>query len=155
MKVSEALKGVNRLAIETAPFIYYVENHPTYAEKVDAIFEIVETQGINITTSVMTLTETLMKPLQVNDQLLIDAYNDLLTQNVQLIPITAAIARSAAELRARYNLRTPDALHVATAIDIGCDAFLTNDLGLKRVTELQVLILDEIELDLPEAEGEP
>lgn len=146
MKVSDALKGVNHLAIETAPYIYYVENHPIYAEKMDAIFEIVEAQAVDITSSVMTLTETLMKPLQANDQVLIDAYNELLTQNVRLIPITAAIARSAAELRARYNLRTPDALHIATAIDAGCDAFLTNDLGLKRVNELIILVLDELEL---------
>lgn len=146
MKISDALKNVNRLAIDTAPYIYYVENHPIYAEKVDVIFGIIETQSIVIITSVMTLTETLMKPLQANDKALIDAYNDLLTQNVQLVPITAPIARSAAELRARYKLHTPDALHIATAIDAGCDAFLTNDLGLKRVKELTILVLDELEL---------
>jgi predicted nucleic acid-binding protein len=54
-------------------------------------------------------------------------------------------------LRARYNLRTPDALHVATRIDATCDAFLTNDAGIKRVIEIAVLVLDELELDLPEA----
>jgi predicted nucleic acid-binding protein len=146
VNIAEALQGIHHLAIETAPYIYFVENHPIYAEKVEVIFEIVETQAIDITTSVMTLTETLMKPLQANDQQLIDTYNNLLTQNVRLVPITAAIARLAAELRARYNLRTPDALHIATAIDAGCDAFLTNDFTLKRVQELTILVLDELEL---------
>lgn len=147
MKVSEALRGVNRLAIETAPYIYYLENHPPYAERIDAIFMVVETESIEIVTSVMTLTETLMKPLHANDQALIDAYEDLLTQNTRLVPITARIARSAADVRARYNLRTPDALHVATALDASCDAFLTNDNALKRVTELRILVLDDLELD--------
>jgi hypothetical protein len=41
------------------------------------------------------------------------------------------------------------ALQVATAIAAGCDAFLTNDAGLKRVTEIIILMLDERELDLP------
>ena len=63
-----------------------------------------------------------------------------------LIPVTLPIAESAADLRARYNLRTPDALHVASALSSGCDAFLTNDAGLKRVQELPILVLDELEL---------
>ena len=49
-------------------------------------------------------------------------------------------------MRARYNLRTPDALHVATAVPAGCDAMLTNDAQLKRVQELSILVLDELEL---------
>jgi predicted nucleic acid-binding protein len=64
----------------------------------------------------------------------------------QLVPITIPVAESAADLRARYNLRTPDALHVASAIHVGCEAFLTNDTGIKRVQELAILILDELEL---------
>jgi predicted nucleic acid-binding protein len=46
-------------------------------------------------------------------------------------------------LRARYNLRTPDALQVATALVRRCEAFLTNDARLKRVTEIRVLTLDD------------
>jgi hypothetical protein len=65
LKISDALKGVQRLGVETAPYIYYVENHPVYADKVDAVFQIAEETLIPIYTSVITLTETLMKPLQV------------------------------------------------------------------------------------------
>jgi len=69
----------------------------------------------------------------------------------RLLQVTSRIAESAADLRARYNLRTPDALHVAAGIDARCDAFLTNDTGIKRVTEIAVLVLDELELDVSEA----
>ena len=55
-------------------------------------------------------------------------------------------AQRAAELRARYNLTLPDALQMAVALESGCDAFLTNDSGFKRVTELRGLILDELRL---------
>jgi predicted nucleic acid-binding protein len=55
------------------------------------------------------------------------------------IPVDLAIAERAAELRARYNLKTPDALQVATAIETGCNAFLTSDMRLKRITELRIL----------------
>lgn len=56
------------------------------------------------------------------------------------------LAEQAADLRARYNLRTPDAVQIATAIDTGCDAFLTNDIALKRVTEICVIVLSELTL---------
>ncbi len=52
-------------------------------------------------------------------------------------------AQRAALLRASYNLSLTDALQVAAALSAGCEAFLTNDFGLKRVTELRVLVLDE------------
>ncbi len=149
MKISDALKGISRLGVETAPYIYYVENHPAYADKVDAIFKIVETESVEIHTSAITLTETLMKPIQASDHRLIAAYRALLSETdfVQMITITPELADKAAHLRAKYNLRTPDALHITTAIESGCEALLTNDLALKRVTELRVLILDELELD--------
>lgn len=63
MKISDALKDVRRLGIETAPYIYYVENHPVYADKMDVIFQTVELNGIEIHTSAITLTEVLIKPI--------------------------------------------------------------------------------------------
>ena len=76
-------------------------------------------------------------------------YRDLLlnSSDFQVLPIDAEVAEIAADIRARYNLRTPDALQVATALHAGCDAFLTNnDKHFQRVTDLQVLILNELEL---------
>ncbi len=102
MKISDALKGIRRLGVETAPYIYYVENHPVYADKVDAIFQIVESMTIEIKTSVITLSETLMKPIQSGDQLLTDSYRKLLTETnaISLISITPELAEKAAYLRA-------------------------------------------------------
>jgi predicted nucleic acid-binding protein len=65
---------------------------------------------------------------------------------MQLVSIDPETAKVAADLRARYNLRTPDALQLATAIKAGCDAFLTNDATLKKVTELKILVLSELQL---------
>ena len=89
-----------------------------------------------------------MKPLQVNDVRLQAAFRSLLfaTANVETLPVDAAIAERAAELRARYRMKTPDALHAATAIVSGCDAFLTNNgTDFRRVTEFKVLVLGELE----------
>jgi predicted nucleic acid-binding protein len=54
------------------------------------------------------------------------------------------VAARAAELRARYRLKLADALQLALALQAGCEAFLTNDLALRRVAELRVLVLDDL-----------
>ncbi len=147
MKISSALKDVQRIFIETAPLIYYVEENPAYVAKMDAVVKAVENNPIEAISSVITLTEVLVHPIKLGDTKLEQEYRDILLNSgeFRLLPVTPRIAVSAADFRARYNLRTPDAIHVATAIDSGCDAFLTNDAGIKRVTEIAVLILDELE----------
>jgi predicted nucleic acid-binding protein len=51
----------------------------------------------------------------------------------------------AAELRARYNISLTDALQVAVALQNDCEAFLTNDMTINRITELNILVLSELE----------
>ena len=143
MKISDVLEGVQRLYTETAPLIYYVEENPTYVAKMDAIIEAIEDRPIEAVSSVITLTEVLTRPVKLGNARLEREYRDILLHSgeFRLLTITVRIAESAAALRARYNLRTPDALHVAASIDARCDAFLTNDAGIKRVTEITVTAL--------------
>ncbi len=153
MKLSEALEGIRRLYVETAPLIYYVEENQTYVAAMHAIFEAVEKIPIEVVSSVLTLKEVLVQPLKQGNNSLEQEYRDILlhSRGFRLHEVTAPIAESAARLRAQYNLRTPDAIHVATALDSGCGAFLTNDAAIRRVKELAVLLLDELEADLPES----
>lgn len=148
MKIADALKGVQRLYIETAPLIYYVEEHPTYIARMDAIIEAIDDGEITAYSSVIILTEVLNQPMKTGDKKLEQEYRDILVNSgsYQLVAINVQIAEVAAGLRAKYGLRTPDALHVASAIHRGCGAFVTNDTGIKRVTELPILILDELEI---------
>ncbi len=148
MKLEDALKGIQRLYIETAPLIYYVEENPVFVRKMDTIVDAVDQRSMEVVTSVITLAEVLTQPLKLGDSQLEQEYRDILMNSAgfRLLPVTARIAESTARLRARYNLRTPDALHVAAALDAGCDAFLTNDKDIRRVTEIAVWVLAELEL---------
>jgi len=147
--LSQALAGVRQIMFDSAPVIYFVEENPRYDAVVTAIFQQVDQGMIRGVTSLVTLIEVLTKPVRVGDQALAQDYRDLLmdSANFYLQPtITLAESEQAAQWRARYNLKTPDALQVAIALSTGSDAFLTNDGGLKRVQELKVLVLDELEL---------
>lgn len=149
MTIDDAFHSVKRLYIDTAPFIYYVETHPSYVDRMDVIIGRLEPQRIRSFCSVITLAEVLTTPLREGNQALVEQYKSILlnSREFRVSPVDNIIAQTAASLRARYNLRLPDALQVATAIISGCDAFLTNDLGLKRVTEIKVIVLDELTLD--------
>ncbi len=149
MKLSLALRDIQRLCIDTAPFIYFVERHPAYVDQMRAIFRLLDNGAFDAITSTVTFTEVLMKPIQANDKLLQTSYRELLlnTRYIEVVPASISIAEKAATLRAAYNLRTPDALQLATAIDSGCQGFLTNDRKLLRVTEIPVLVLDDLEFD--------
>jgi len=147
MKISDALQNAGYLYFDTAPIIYYVEEHPAYIDKMDAIIAYIKQNSIQVICSAMTLTEILPHPIKLGKPLLVKEYRDILlnSREFKIVPILQKIAESAAQLRADYNLKTPDALHIATAIESGCTIFLTNDLGIKRVKGIRVLVLDELD----------
>ena len=73
-------------------------------------------------------------------------YKELLTTfpNFQMVDLDADLADKASELRAKFNLKTPDAIQVAATLQAGGTAFITNDPVFKRVTEIEVLLIDEL-----------
>lgn len=153
-KIDKALAGVTKLGIDTSPFIYFVERHPVYIDRVREIFRRVDAGEVAGYTSVLTVTEVLTQPKQAGNHQVEADYRAMLYQSrhLDLVGIDAAIAERAADLRAAYRLRTPDALQIAAALAAGCEAFLTNDVALQQVQQLHVLVLDELQ---PLAEGEP
>jgi predicted nucleic acid-binding protein len=156
MKLSDALQGIRRLAFDSAPLIYFVERHPVYFDRMLFIMRHINAGPIEGVASTIALTEVLVQPLRVGNDPLAQRYEAVLSKSrgFRLEPTSNSVARRAADLRARYALRTPDALHVATAIEAGYDGFLTNDASIKRVAEIRVLVLDDLELD-PPAETSP
>ena len=56
------------------------------------------------------------------------------------------MAEYAARIRATYGFRLPDAIRIAFALEAGCQAIVCNDRSMRRVTDLEVLILDDLEL---------
>ena len=89
--------------------------------------------------------EALVGPLKSGNTAIEKAYEHaLLSADMRLLPITQPILREAARLRATTRLRTPDALHAATARQAGCVLFVTNDVGFRAVASLPLAILDEV-----------
>jgi predicted nucleic acid-binding protein len=129
------------VGLDTAPLIYYIEDHPTYAPLLAPFFEVVRAGETRIVTSTVTLLEVLVHPLKRGDERLAHEYNDILlsSPHVFTVPVTPATAQTAAELRATGKLKTPDAILLATALNHRADAFLTGDRDFGDFESLQIL----------------
>lgn len=130
--------------VDTAVVIYSVEFNPDYWQLLQPLWAKFQANEVGIVSSELTLMESLVVPLRNGNTILIDTYEQLLSSQVSLVPISQTILKSAAQLRATTNLRTPDAIHAATALDAGCTLFLTNDSGFRNVPNLPVVILTEV-----------
>lgn len=131
--------------VDTCIIIYTVEKLPEYLEILNLIWEKLENGEIEIITSELTLMECLVLPLKIKNNRLITAYQSILsTTKLKMLPITQPILREAANLRAKTKLKTPDAIHIATALNLNCDLFLTNDLGLKNIANFSTIVLKEL-----------
>ena len=139
--------------VDTPPVIYSADNHPVYGSVCAPLWQ---PTGFDVISSELTLLEILVDPLR-NGNLAIAARREALwSQNhTHLMLITQSISREAAQLRADIpGLKTPDAIHAATALYHGCALFVTNDKGLQRIPNLPLVLLDDV-LAAPQSPNHP
>jgi len=133
------------LALDTSAFIYHLEAHPARASRLLPIFQQIERRRCRGVSSTLTFLEMLVQPYRTGDHEKRVALSALLASfpGMTWIALDLTVADRAAYLRARYRLRTPDAIQLATALHSSADVFLTNDRDLRRVEEVPVLLIDE------------
>ena len=128
-----------RLYLDTAPIIYLVEQNPTFAPAVAAK---VAALGGDLVTSDLAWLEALVHPYRANDLAATADFDDFFRNRLaEVFGINRAVCDRAARVRAAYPFKVPDAIHLAAAVEGGCDAFLANDLQLKQFTGLAVEVI--------------
>jgi predicted nucleic acid-binding protein len=146
MKIEESLRGVKRLFLDTAPVVYFVEQNPEFIARVEPIFARLDLDIIGVV-SAITLAECLVFPIKRGLTDLEQAFEDVVNNDrVEFIATDREIAKLTAIIRAKYNFQLPDSIQIATAIVSGCDAFLTNDVALKKVTEIRAIVVNKLEM---------
>jgi uncharacterized protein len=140
------LRRHRRIALDTSVFIYQLEANARYLARTDQIFTWIERPGGKAVTSTITMTELLVQPYRVAEQQQADEFYVLLSThpNLEWIAPNLEIADRAAKLRALHGLRTPDALHAATAVHAGATGLVTNDPVFERVKDFETLLLDKL-----------
>lgn len=134
----EGLPGRALLLIDTNPIVYWLERHPSLADRFRPIFEGHSAGAFLFAISTLTIAEVLAGPLRVGDETLRARYRAIL-DSWRIVELTADIAESAARLRASLRLKLPDAIQAASALAINADALVTHDRGFQRVTALRII----------------
>jgi predicted nucleic acid-binding protein len=140
------LRRHRRIALDTSIFIYYLEANPSYADMAGEVFMWLERSAHSAVTSTLTMTELLVQPYRADNGALVDQYYGLLSlfPHLEWIAPELDIADTAAQIRARYRLRTPDAMQAATALSRGATAIMTNDADFARVPQFEAGVFDRL-----------
>lgn len=135
--------GPGATAVDTAVFIYLIEEHPRFLRQVLPLFEEADQGERELVTSALTLLEVLVVPYRARNTPLAERYERLLTRSrgIRLTELSRDQLRAAAQLRAATGLKIPDALQLVSALTSGCKTFVTNDRRLPRVPGLRMLQL--------------
>ena len=128
------------VTVDTAPLIYLMEDHPTLLPPFLSIFERIEAGALKGVIASVTLAEFLCGPLRDTDEILAGRYYQALvnSHNWHIQALDAPLSFSAARIRARYGLKLPDAIQVATAIHSQSSALITHDRDFAQVREIPV-----------------
>ena len=143
---SVTLPTAGVICIDANIVIYSVEKHPRYCPVLRPLWTAVGVGLARVLISELALLETLIAPYRAKDQPLVADYeNFFLLPGIEPVPMTPSILREAAKLRAQLStLRSPDAIHAATALGRSAHAFVTNDFGFRAIPNLQVVVLDDV-----------
>lgn len=129
------------IALDSCVLIYHLEGNDRFAPAAREVFECLETGSANAVVSTLALLEILVSPYRHDAEDLAESYYALLRQlpNCRWVDMTYEIADRAARLRAEYRLATPDAIHIATAIESGAELFITNDSDLPEMDGIRLV----------------
>jgi predicted nucleic acid-binding protein len=96
----------------------------------------------SLVTSRLSRLECRTKPLRAGDLATLAQF-DVFFAGVEIVlaEVSPGVIEQATDLRARFNLKTPDAIHYATALEVGASAFLTGDQALLRCSGVLVEVL--------------
>jgi predicted nucleic acid-binding protein len=129
------------LVVDTAPIIYFLEDHRILAPRFAGLFQRAADGDVAIAISAITLAEVVAGPIRQGNEMLAETYRAALTRGAgwTVVPVSEEIAVAAARIRARYRLRLPDAIQLATVVATGAHALVTYDRDFRLVRDVRVI----------------
>ena len=135
------MKAVS-IFLDTNIVVYLIERAPGFGRAAVARVQSLLSQGERLVVSDLVRMECRVRPLRLDDAVTLSAFDGYFgSEDVDVAPITAAVCDRAAAIRAKYNFRPMDSLHLAAAIEHGCQQFLTHDMRLGSFPEIDVEVL--------------
>lgn len=142
----EFLKDHSRILLDSCIWIYYLEDHPHFADIIEDVLEHCVNSGLQLFCSELSLFEIKIGPLRCGKERIAAEYQVYLDQfpGLSLRPIDRAVLNRAARIRVRFGIKTPDAIILATGIESNATLALTNDQQWKKVGGIEVVCLNDL-----------
>lgn len=136
----------SKVYLDSSIFIYHFENKLPFSEYTKLIFELGEKGEITLGTSSLTFTEITPIIFRSGSKKILSIYFsiDQPPLSTKIINLDKEIAFLAGEIRAEYNFKTPESIHLASAMSAKYDIFLTNDKNLVKCKDIKILLITEI-----------
>ncbi|MFG1458067.1 PIN domain-containing protein [Xanthobacter sp. VTT E-85237] len=136
-----------RIYLDTNVFIDVFEGQGPISRALEALFLAEGDWKLQpLVTSELTLSELLVKPLETRRAELVSVYDNWTITNdqIEVVPVVRRVLHTAAEIRAKEkSMKLPDAIHVASAVAVGCRFFLTRDTTLWTPPEISKVLTTE------------
>lgn len=142
--IISVVKGYKTIALDTNIFVRALDDPTILGERAGVLLSYIKQTDKKVFISTLVLEEFFVKVYKNKRGKETDYILDFITMGglATVISVDQEVALSAAKIRAEYNLKAPDALHLASAINAGADVFITTDKRLPRkVGKLTVKIL--------------
>ena len=128
--------------VDSSILIYYFDHVGQFQARASRWMASLLAVGDSFAVSDLVRMECRVGPLRSGDLAMLATFERYFANpDVRVVPLTAAVFDRAAEIRARYGFKAPDSIHLAAAVESGCDRFLTHDIRLSRFTGIAVEIL--------------
>ncbi len=136
----------NRVFLDTAPLIYFLDEASIYHEKAKETFSMLVENRNKFILSTITCMEYMVLPYRLSDENAIQRFWDFVFGcDIQIISVSKDIAITAAQIRAELpSFKAMDALQLSIAKKCNCQIFLTNDKQLKQFATLNYIVISEL-----------
>ena len=139
---------MSRIYWDTMLYVYWFENHPKYAARIEEIYSTMRLRGDLLCCSPLVYAEILVGPVATGDMDGVEALKTFFTSpEISMLAFTTEAASSFAALRAS-GIKAPDAMNLATATHSGVDLFITNDKRLHKINHPGMPFIATLETDL-------
>ena len=128
--------------LDSVIVIYFVEGPAPFQAAAQTHLTALRIAGHRLAVSDLTRLECRVKPLWLGNVAVLADFEAFFTAaDLAKVPITSAVFERATTIRAVHNFSLGDSLHLAAAVEAGCDRFLTNDLQLVSFSQITVEVL--------------
>lgn len=135
-----------RVYLDTNIVIYILERPDQFEQQTAALVGAIANGAFHAATGELAITEVVSGVAKLEDEDVLRRCLDFFESGdvVALYPVTRDAFYRAGLLRAALRVSTPDAIHMATALDAACDVFLTNARRLHAPSELRIVQFSEL-----------